>query len=64
MSRAAALLLAAAFFLMGFGLKAALVPFHAWLPDAVEQLYVAKRGGRNRVEPQPVRRQEHHSKQP
>jgi len=25
---------AAAFFLMGFGLKAALVPFHAWLPDA------------------------------
>jgi multicomponent Na+:H+ antiporter subunit D len=29
-----ALLLAAAFFLMGFGLKAALVPFHAWLPDA------------------------------
>jgi multicomponent Na+:H+ antiporter subunit D len=22
------------FFLMGFGLKAALVPFHAWLPDA------------------------------
>ncbi|MCU0611322.1 MAG: NADH/ubiquinone/plastoquinone (complex I), partial [Candidatus Eisenbacteria bacterium] len=26
--------LAAAFFLMGFGLKAALVPFHAWLPDA------------------------------
>ncbi len=23
-----------AFFLMGFGLKAALVPFHAWLPDA------------------------------
>jgi multicomponent Na+:H+ antiporter subunit D len=29
-----ALLLAGAFFLMGFGLKAALVPFHAWLPDA------------------------------
>jgi multicomponent Na+:H+ antiporter subunit D len=29
-----AILLAAAFFLMGFGLKAALVPFHAWLPDA------------------------------
>jgi len=27
-------LLAAAFFLMGFGLKAAMVPFHAWLPDA------------------------------
>ena len=27
-------MLAAAFFLMGFGLKAALVPFHAWLPDA------------------------------
>ncbi len=26
--------IAAAFFLMGFGLKAALVPFHAWLPDA------------------------------
>jgi len=26
--------LAAAFFLMGFGLKAAMVPFHAWLPDA------------------------------
>jgi multicomponent Na+:H+ antiporter subunit D len=23
-----------AFFLMGFGLKAAIVPFHAWLPDA------------------------------
>jgi len=23
-----------AFFLMGFGLKAAMVPFHAWLPDA------------------------------
>lgn len=23
-----------AFFLLGFGLKAALVPFHAWLPDA------------------------------
>jgi len=29
-----ALLFAAALFLMGFGLKAALVPFHAWLPDA------------------------------
>lgn len=26
--------LAAAMFLMGFGLKAAMVPFHAWLPDA------------------------------
>ncbi len=25
---------ASAMFLMGFGLKAALVPFHAWLPDA------------------------------
>ena len=25
---------AAAFFLLGFGLKAAIVPFHAWLPDA------------------------------
>ncbi len=25
---------ASAFFLMGFGLKAALIPFHAWLPDA------------------------------
>jgi multicomponent Na+:H+ antiporter subunit D len=25
---------AAALFLLGFGLKAALVPFHAWLPDA------------------------------
>jgi multicomponent Na+:H+ antiporter subunit D len=25
---------AAAFLLMGFGLKAAMVPFHAWLPDA------------------------------
>jgi multicomponent Na+:H+ antiporter subunit D len=24
----------AAFFILGFGLKAALVPFHAWLPDA------------------------------
>ena len=23
-----------AFFIMGFGLKAALIPFHAWLPDA------------------------------
>ncbi len=29
-----ALWLAAALFLSGFGLKAALVPFHAWLPDA------------------------------
>ncbi|MBD3368004.1 MAG: NADH/ubiquinone/plastoquinone (complex I) [Candidatus Eisenbacteria bacterium] len=29
-----ALLLAAAMFMMGFSLKAALVPFHAWLPDA------------------------------
>ncbi len=29
-----ALLLAAGMFLMGFALKAALVPFHAWLPDA------------------------------
>ncbi|MDP3790782.1 MAG: proton-conducting transporter membrane subunit [Candidatus Omnitrophota bacterium] len=27
-------LFAGALFLMGFGLKAALVPFHAWLPDA------------------------------
>jgi multicomponent Na+:H+ antiporter subunit D len=27
-------MLAVAFLLMGFGLKAALVPFHAWLPDA------------------------------
>ncbi|MDD8025273.1 MAG: NADH-quinone oxidoreductase subunit M [Acidobacteriota bacterium] len=26
--------IASALFLMGFGLKAALVPFHAWLPDA------------------------------
>ncbi len=26
--------LCAAFFILGFGLKAALVPFHAWLPDA------------------------------
>ena len=25
---------ASAFFLLGFGLKAALIPFHAWLPDA------------------------------
>ena len=25
---------ASAFFLVGFGLKAALIPFHAWLPDA------------------------------
>ena len=29
-----AVLLAAAFFLLGFGLKAAMVPWHAWLPDA------------------------------
>ena len=29
-----AVLMAAAFFLMGFALKAAMVPFHAWLPDA------------------------------
>ena len=28
------LYVAAAFFIMGFGLKAAMVPFHAWLPDA------------------------------
>jgi len=28
------LAVALAFFLMGFGLKAAMVPFHAWLPDA------------------------------
>jgi len=28
------LYVAAAFFIMGFGLKAAVVPFHAWLPDA------------------------------
>ena len=28
------ILLASVLFLMGFGLKAALVPFHAWLPDA------------------------------
>jgi len=28
------LMLAAAFFFAGFGLKAAMVPFHAWLPDA------------------------------
>lgn len=27
-------LLVTVFFVMGFGLKAALVPFHAWLPDA------------------------------
>ena len=27
-------LIVSVFFLMGFGLKAALVPFHAWLPDA------------------------------
>jgi multicomponent Na+:H+ antiporter subunit D len=26
--------IASAFFILGFGLKAALVPFHAWLPDA------------------------------
>jgi multicomponent Na+:H+ antiporter subunit D len=30
----AVFLLAAAFFISGFGLKAALMPFHAWLPDA------------------------------
>ncbi len=30
----APLMLAATFFLVGFSLKAALVPFHAWLPDA------------------------------
>jgi len=29
-----ALLMAGAFFMLGFGLKAAMVPFHAWLPDA------------------------------
>jgi len=29
-----ALWLAMAFFISGFGLKAAMVPFHAWLPDA------------------------------
>ena len=29
-----AIMLAAAFFLLGFGLKAAMVPWHAWLPDA------------------------------
>jgi len=29
-----AMWLAMAFFLAGFGLKAAMVPFHAWLPDA------------------------------
>ncbi|MFH1996448.1 MAG: monovalent cation/H+ antiporter subunit D family protein [Candidatus Omnitrophota bacterium] len=28
------ILLVSAFFVMGFGLKAAIVPFHAWLPDA------------------------------
>ena len=28
------ILLVSVFFIMGFGLKAALVPFHAWLPDA------------------------------
>ncbi len=28
------LILATVFFLVGFGLKAAVVPFHAWLPDA------------------------------
>jgi len=28
------LAICAAFFILGFGLKAALVPFHAWLPDA------------------------------
>lgn len=30
----AAVHVAAAFFIMGLGLKAAMVPFHAWLPDA------------------------------
>jgi multicomponent Na+:H+ antiporter subunit D len=30
----AVMAIASALFLMGFGLKAALVPFHAWLPDA------------------------------
>jgi multicomponent Na+:H+ antiporter subunit D len=30
----AAVGVASAFFLVGFGLKAALIPFHAWLPDA------------------------------
>ncbi|HIE04514.1 MAG TPA: monovalent cation/H+ antiporter subunit D family protein [Candidatus Latescibacteria bacterium] len=29
-----AILFASALFLMGFGLKAGMVPFHAWLPDA------------------------------
>ena len=29
-----ALLVATAFFFAGFGMKAAMVPFHAWLPDA------------------------------
>ncbi len=29
-----AVMIAAAFFLTGFSLKAAMVPFHAWLPDA------------------------------
>ena len=29
------LLLVSALFLVGFGLKAALIPFHAWLPDAL-----------------------------
>ena len=29
-----AVVLVAAFFFLGFGLKAAMVPFHAWLPDA------------------------------
>lgn len=29
-----AIVLAAAFFFLGFGLKSAMVPFHAWLPDA------------------------------
>lgn len=28
------IMLVSVFFLMGFGLKSALVPFHAWLPDA------------------------------
>jgi len=33
-SEADLLLMVSALFLMGFGLKTALVPFHAWLPDA------------------------------
>ena len=38
-----ALLLAAAMFLMGFSLKAALVPFHAWLPDAHPSAHAPQR---------------------